>query len=224
VSATPQAINSYFDFHEDFEHGVDVENVIYRGNVVIGDSYTRQGAIGLTAFRFDFAAKDFMGLDNCFFVAQSSGNSSGGVESHVYMRGNSYAREGWTPGGAWDIYCVFEDNIQSLYWSAGTVTTPIFKNNYITSQVAGSGPAVASQPNIGNVVAIFQGDYAGQRAANGALFLNPAAGDYRPTGAAVRDLKVRAGKYDGLGYPRDTTLGEPPGAWSKNAPKPVWPF
>lgn len=240
ITSTPTNINCYHDFHQDYWHDVCNENVINRGNQVIGDVYALSGGAGLTAFRLTSPANDMMFLDNSFYVAPSSTRNHTSF-SHLYHRGNAYAQGGWSPdegGGAtntWDAYCSFEDNI--MEFEAGGVHsgalmqlpgTPPLKNNHVTTfdATVSSGINVHS-PNTGNVVETFAD--AGARLTGAvALYVDAANGNIKPVnaGTLAADLKARGGTYDAFGNARVLigAGGDIPGPWSKTVTAPTRPF
>lgn len=234
VGSTTMQMGSYCDFHQDGWHsvnaGVAIENTILRGNTIIGVVYTSTdggmsftNAQGVTSVRLDSPPRDLMIFNNSWYIADMVGTSPTG--SHIYMRAESYSQEGWTPGNV-DAYSRITDCVSSLFWQGSPITAPAFINNYVNTQVPYTQTtALASAPNSGNDIFLFNGDYAAQKAASNALFTDAFNGNY--TGASGQGLtttqKVRKSKYDAFGRPYDPT-GDYAGAVSKNTSAPTWPF
>jgi hypothetical protein len=156
--------------------------------------------------------------------------------SHFVASGNSFGRREWQPAGSsYDSRCIFQDNVTPFWWAADAgPSLPIWRNDFvitrysITSSLNGTGSnsgnyAIGATSNptssAGNTgVGI---DNATSLSLQVALFRNVDSGDFRPSvgSALLNDLKVRRGKWDARGYPRNPT-GDVAGAFSKDTPAP----
>ena len=221
--SAPSVSRVSYDFHQDFWHSINQtghgsdQGTIIRSNTIIGEGYFNGTPPAF--IRGDTGVKDIMILDNC--VAHANSFGFGGASSHVYTRGNSWG-EGWTPGQEDVTYSLFEANVGNIYWQTGTITSPVYKDNYLVSETAtGATTALAGAPHSGNVIVAASG-YGDVRAKLQAVFTNADAGDFRPTGGLLTHLKARSRKKDAF----STVFGaaDAIGAMSVNSPRQIWPF
>jgi hypothetical protein len=238
VTSTPLSIGYYRDFHTDFLHFNEptmYENVICRGQRVVGDVYSTQAADTLTMFRFAdggvFRSMDTFLLDNA--IHKGGQISVGGSFdcSHLVCAGNSFGWRSPEPSGTnFHNYCFFQDNAMSFYWASNSGPTGIgYVDNFFVTNFSIASSLPVGALHHGNYVIGDTTNPTGPSATSvydsqtptAALFTNIDSGDFRPASgsALLSDLKVRRGKWDCMGYPRNTS-GDVAGAFSKDTPAP----
>jgi hypothetical protein len=224
VKGAVQTLPSFFSFHDEWIHlRGSVENIILRNNIC-------RASVFSTSFFNQEAGQNGLDIMVKGNVWENGGKGSGGTSGlagrHLVfcnniLDGNATAPNTPTsgPGGlttiASDAYSLCAQNIIPggiFYVGPGWPAYPAMKDNIVLPGWVG----MPAGPNdSGNVVCPDPATYA-------ACFTSKAAGDYRPAGLLLNNMKPRLDPWDGRVNGRAAT--DAIGAWASGYTAPTYPL